>query len=88
MLVAVYDNEGNFVDDMTMEEFTEYCERHDLEENVDVTVIDHCDTEIDNDVSFSGAYYDTEYGDCPPSHIYESGMYLGDGVWVSQDFFD
>ena len=34
-----------------------------------------------------GQYYDTEYGDCPPSHIYESGMYLGDGVWVSQDFF-
>ena len=88
MLVAVYDNEGNFVDDMTPEEYTEYCELHDLEENVDVTVIDHCDTEIDDDVSFSGAYYDTEYGDNPPSHIYESGMYLGDGVWVSQDFFD
>ena len=35
-----------------------------------------------------GQYYDTEYGDNPPSHIYESGMYLGDGVWVSQDFFD
>ena len=34
-----------------------------------------------------GQYYDTEYGDCPPSHIYESGMYLGDGVWVSEDFF-
>ena len=88
MLVAVYDNEGNFVDDMTPEEYTEYCELHDLEENVDVTVIDHCDTEVDDDVSFSGAYYDTEYGDNPPSHIYESGMYLGDGVWVSQDFFD
>jgi len=34
-----------------------------------------------------GQYFDTEYGDTPPNHVYESGMYLGDGVWVSEDFF-
>ena len=87
MLISVYDNDGNFVDDMTSEEFDAWCEEQDDICNVEGIVVDPCDTEIDNDVSFSGDYYDTEYGDCPPSHIYESGMYLGDGVWVSEDFF-
>ena len=43
--------------------------------------------EADTGFTPKGQYYDTEYGDNPPSHIYESGMYLGDGVWVSEDFF-
>ena len=36
-----------------------------------------------------GPIYDTENGDCPPESFYNGeGMYLGDGVWVSMDFFD
>ena len=88
MLVSVYDNDGNFVDDMTPEEFDAWCDEQDDTCNVEGIVVDPCDTEIADDTSFSGDYYDTEYGDNPPNHIYESGMYLGDGVWVSQDFFD
>lgn len=88
MLISVYDDDGNFVGDMTPEEFNEWCDQEGDTENSDGVVIDPSDTEIDDDISFSGDYYDTEYGDCPPSHIYESGMYLGDGVWVSEDFFD
>ena len=36
---------------------------------------------------FSSGWYDTEYGDEVPDSVYEDGMYLGDGVWVSEDFF-
>ena len=36
-----------------------------------------------------GPIYDTENGDSPPENFYNGeGMYLGDGVWVSMDFFD
>ena len=36
-----------------------------------------------------GPIYDTENGDSPPESFYNGeGMYLGDGVWVSMDFFD
>ena len=87
MLVSVYDNEGNFVDDMTPEEFDAWCDEQDDTVNVEGIVVVSEDAGLDDDISFSGDYYDTEYGDCPPSHIYESGMYLGDGVWVSEDFF-
>ena len=87
MLVSVYDNEGNFVDDMTPEEFDAWCDEQDDTVDVEGIVVVSEDAGIDDDISFSGDYYDTEYGDCPPSHIYESGMYLGDGVWVSEDFF-
>ena len=87
MLVSVYDNEGNFVDDMTPEEFDAWCDEQDDTVDVEGIVVVSEDAGIDDDISFSGEYYDTEYGDCPPSHIYESGMYLGDGVWVSEDFF-
>ena len=87
MLVSVYDNEGNFVDDMTPEEFDAWCDDQDDTVDVEGIVVVSEDAGLDDDISFSGDYYDTEYGDCPPSHIYESGMYLGDGVWVSEDFF-
>ena len=87
MLVSVYDNEGNFVDDMTPEEFDAWCDEQDDSVDVEGIVVVSEDAGLDDDISFSGDYYDTEYGDCPPSHIYESGMYLGDGVWVSEDFF-
>tara|TARA_Y100000114_G_scaffold114209_1_gene108246 strand:+ start:133 stop:399 length:267 start_codon:yes stop_codon:yes gene_type:complete len=87
MLVSVYDNEGNFVDDMTPEEFDAWCDEQDDTVDVEGIVVVSEDAGLDDDISFSGDYYDTEYGDCPPSHIYESGMYLGDGVWVSEDFF-
>lgn len=88
MLVSVYDNEGNFVDDMTPEEFDAWCDEQDDTVDVEGIVVVSEDAGIDDDISFSGEYYDTEYGADPPSHIYETGMYLGDGVWVSQDFFD
>ena len=87
MLVSVYDNDGNFVDDMTPEEFDAWCDEQDDTVDVEGIVVVSEDAGLDEDISFSGDYYDTEYGDCPPSHIYESGMYLGDGVWVSEDFF-
>ena len=87
MLVSVYDNDGNFVDDMTPEEFDAWCDEQDDTVDVEGIVVVSEDAGLDDDISFSGDYYDTEYGDCPPSHIYESGMYLGDGVWVSEDFF-
>ena len=87
MLVSVYDNEGNFVDDMTPEEFDAWCDDQDDTVDVEGIVVVSENAGLDDDISFSGDYYDTEYGDCPPSHIYESGMYLGDGVWVSEDFF-
>ena len=87
MLVSVYDSEGNFVDDMTPEEFDAWCDEQDDTVDVEGIVVVSEDAGLDDDISFSGDYYDTEYGDCPPSHIYESGMYLGDGVWVSEDFF-
>ena len=87
MLVSVYDNDGNFVDDMTPEEFDAWCDEQDDTVDVEGIVVVSEDAGLDDDISFSGDYYDTEYGDCPPSHIYESGMYLGDGGWVSEDFF-
>ena len=49
MLISVYDNDGNFVDDMTSEEFDAWCEEQDDICNVEGIVVDPCDTEIDND---------------------------------------
>jgi hypothetical protein len=40
-----------------------------------------------NDIHSSG-YYDSEFGDIVPEVVYDDGLYLGDGVWVTNDFFD
>ena len=43
---------------------------------------------VESDIK-GGPIYDTEAGDYPPDSFYNGeGMYLGDGVWVSMDFFD
>ena len=58
-----------------------------IDEDPKPTPTDFVPEEGDEGFTPKGQYFDTEYGDSPPSHIYESGMYLGDGVWVSEDFF-
>ena len=56
MLVSVYDDEGNFIDDMTPEEFDAWCDEQDDTVDVEGIVVVSEDAGLDDDISFSGDY--------------------------------